>query len=126
MEKEITDLRNDKAEWAERAALKRALSTITEKTVRNILSVNGLELRDGGGFMDMLEYPPEEMPVLQLRALRRLLVTLLDRIELDPNTRAFTLKYRLPVATGVKVASPRGLEGFARGLLIPFQTRKIA
>jgi hypothetical protein len=47
MEKEITDLRNDKAEWAECAALKRTLSTITEKTVRNILSATGWKCATG-------------------------------------------------------------------------------
>ena len=43
--------------------------------------------------------------------LRRVLSTLLDRIELDPQTRKLTLRYRLQIKrTGVDVATPRGFE----------------
>ena len=42
--------------------------------------------------------------------IRKVLTTIVERIELDPKTRVFKIKYRLPVKTGVKVASPRGFE----------------
>jgi hypothetical protein len=41
--------------------------------------------------------------------LRRVLTALVERVELDPKTRNFAIRYRLPV-TGVKVATPRGFE----------------
>jgi hypothetical protein len=55
----------------------------------------------------MIGYPAG--PSLKPEELRRVLTSLVERIELDPKTRDFTIKYRLPV-TGVKVASPRGFE----------------
>lgn len=51
---------------------------------------------------------------LQSGELRRVLTTLIERIELEaPKTAEsalnFTIRYRLPI-TGVKLASPRGFE----------------
>src|SRR6266404_3753922 len=46
---------------------------------------------------------------LKPEALRHVLTTLVERVELDPKTRDFDIKYRLPI-TGVKGASPRGFE----------------
>jgi len=43
---------------------------------------------------------------LKPEALRHVLTTLVERVELDPKTRDFDIKYRLPI-TGVKGASPR-------------------
>ena len=41
--------------------------------------------------------------------LRRVISTLVERIELDPLSKEFRMKYRLPL-TGVRMASPRGFE----------------
>ena len=46
---------------------------------------------------------------LKPEALRHVLTTLVERVELDPKTRDFDIKYRLPI-TGVKGASPRRFE----------------
>ena len=39
--------------------------------------------------------------------IRRVLTTLVDRIELDPGTRDLRVRYKTPL-TGVNLASPRG------------------
>jgi hypothetical protein len=55
----------------------------------------------------LLGYP--NGPQLKPDELRRVLTALVERIELEPATREFTIRYRIPV-TGVKMASPRGTE----------------
>ena len=74
-----------------------------------MLAINGLELREGGGVFYLLSVSEERR--LDGGEVRRMLHTLVDRVELDPRTRELTLRYRLPVRpTGVKLASPRGFE----------------
>jgi hypothetical protein len=73
-----------------------------------MLALNGVELRDGGGTFQMLGYSEDQR--LDAGEMRRVLCTLLERVELDPKTRELTLRYRLQVKTGVKLASPRGFE----------------
>ena len=83
-----------------------------------MLTINGLELREGGGMFYLLGQPEEQR--LDAGQLRRVLHTLLDRVELDPKTRELTLRYRLAVKrTGVKLASPRGFEPYAGDLVLP-------
>ena len=74
-----------------------------------MLTINGLELRERGGVFYLLSESEERR--LDAGELRRVLHTLVDRVELDPKTRKLTLHYRLNVKpTGVKLASPRGSE----------------
>ena len=39
--------------------------------------------------------------------LRHVFTTLVERVELDPVTRKFAIRYKLPLSTGARVASPR-------------------
>ena len=103
------ELREQKAAWAERAALKERLRTIDTDDIRTMLSINGLELREGGGAFYLLGESEERR--LSTDELRRVMHTLVDRVVLDPKTRELTVHYRLNVKpTGVKLASPRGFE----------------
>ena len=105
-EARAAELREQKAAWAERAALKKQLQTIDADDVRELLILNGVELRDGGGTFQLLGSSEEHR--LDAGQLRRVLSTLLDRVELEPRTRELTLRYRLNVKpTGVKLASRR-------------------
>ncbi len=109
LEARAAELREQKAAWAERAALKERLLTIDADEIRTMLSINGLELREGGGVFYLLGESEERR--LDAGELRRVLHTLVDRVELDPKTRELTVHYRLNVKpTGVKLASPRGFE----------------
>ena len=109
LEVRAAELREQKVAWAERAALKKRLLTIDADDIRSMLSINGLELREGGGAFYLLGEPEERR--LDAGELRRVLHTLVDRVELNPKTREFTLRYRLNVkSTGVRLASPRGCE----------------
>ena len=82
-----------------------------------MLTINGLELREGGGVFYLLSESEERR--LDAGELRRVLHTLVDRVELDPKTRELSLHYRLNVkATGVKLASPRGLEPNSGAILV--------
>jgi len=82
-----------------------------------MLSINGLELREGGGAFYLLGEPEERR--LDAGELRRVLHTLVDRVELDPKTRELTVHYRLNMKpTGVKVASPRGFEHNSGAVLV--------
>ena len=78
--------------------------------VARVLAANALKLRgDDEMVLDMIGYCDRER--LEPDQLRRVLVSLVERIELDPKTRQFNIRYRLPVTdTGVKVATPRGIE----------------
>ena len=108
IEANVTKLREQKAEWAERSVLKQRLLAIDAKDIRHVLAANGLEVRDGGaGMLELLGYSKEQR--MQPDQLRRLLTSVISRVELDPKTRELTVLYRLPV-TGVKLASPRGFE----------------
>ena len=83
-----------------------------------MLTINGLELREGGGVFYLLSESEERR--LDAGELRRVLHTLVDRVKLEPKTRELTLHYRLNVKpTGVKLASPRGFEPYAGDLLLP-------
>ena len=48
LEVRAAELREQKVAWAERAALKERLLTIDADEIRSMLSINGLELREGG------------------------------------------------------------------------------
>jgi hypothetical protein len=104
----VTALHEQKADWSERAALKKQLLSIDEKDIQFAIACSSFELRDGAGswegvfdFSEGLRLAPDQ--------LRGVVHTLVQRVELDPDTRKFTILYRLPV-TGVKVATPRGFE----------------
>ena len=93
----------------QRIRTEEALLTIDTDEIRTMLAINGLELREGGGMFYLLSESEDRR--LDAGELRRVLHTLVDRVELDPKTRELTLRYRLNVMpTGVKVASPRGFE----------------
>jgi hypothetical protein len=49
--------------------------------------------------------------------LRRVVMTLIERVELDPSTRKFLIHYQLPL-TGARVASPRGSEPRSGGVIL--------
>jgi hypothetical protein len=102
---QLTNLREQKATWAERKALKDSLLAFDEKDLRDILGATALRLQGEERAIDLLGYP--NGPQLKPDELRHVLTALVDRIELDPKTREFTTKYRIPV-TGVKGTSPRG------------------
>jgi hypothetical protein len=82
-----------------------------------MLTINGLALREGGGVFYLLSESEERR--LDAGELRRVLHTLVDRVELDPKTRELSLHYRLNVKpTGVKLASQRGLEPNSSAILV--------
>ena len=106
LEARVAELREQKAAWVERVALKKRLLTIDTSDIRTMLSINGLELREGAGVFYLLSESEERR--VDAGDLRRVLHTLVDRVELDPKTRKLTVHYRLNVRpTGVKLASPR-------------------
>jgi DNA invertase Pin-like site-specific DNA recombinase len=104
MEAKAAELREQKAAWTERVALKKRLLTIDADDIRAMVSINGLELREGGGAFYLLGESEDRR--LSAGELRRVLHTLVDRVVLDPKTRALTVHYRLNATpTGVKLAS---------------------
>ena len=108
LESTLTELREQKAAWMERKALKEKLLAINEEDMRRVLAANALKLRgDDELVLDMIGYSDKQRLVPD--ELRRVLTALVERVELDPKTRNFAIRYRLPVP-GVKVASPRGFE----------------
>jgi hypothetical protein len=102
-------MREEKAAWAERKALKDKLLAVDEDHLIALLAANGMRLRGADHRLIDLMWGYDEGKALDSDQLRRVLTALVERIELDPKTRDFTIRYRLPV-TGVKVASPRGFE----------------
>jgi putative DNA-invertase from lambdoid prophage Rac len=109
IEQRLETLREQHAAWSERAALKRQLLAIEEKDVRYVIEAQGVELLKGQVLLDVLGHEQHRIAPGEMR---QVLSTLVERIELAPKTREFTISYRLPVpsGTGVKVASPRGFE----------------
>ena len=65
--------------------------------------LHGLELHGHPGALEMLGYEDHKMKPAELH---RAISTLVERIELDPLSKEFRMKYRLPL-TGVRLASPR-------------------
>lgn len=125
LEATLASLQEQKTAWAERKALKERLRAIDEEDLRRILAATGLKLRgDDPLVLDMIGYSDKQR--LEPDELRRVLTTLVERVELDPKTRDFTIRYRLPVQqfrgknlTGVKLASPRGTPSFINQLRRP-------
>jgi hypothetical protein len=70
-------LREQKAAWTERAALKKQLQSIDAKDVRYLLQLNGVELIQGGIFKLMGETEDRRLAAVERR---RVLSTLLERI----------------------------------------------
>ena len=91
LEAALGSLREQRADWAERRALKDRLMGLTEAQMAKLSKF----INPGYGSRAQI---------------RNLLVAVIERIELAPDSRKLTIKYRLPVPTGVKVASPRGFE----------------
>ncbi len=56
----------------------------------------------------MLSHMADEMRLYERSALKDFLVSILDRVELDPEQATFQLCYRIPLRGGNSVASPRG------------------
>jgi site-specific DNA recombinase len=110
VEGKIAALQEQKAAWSERANLKKQLTAINEKDLRRALAATALKLRgDDQMVLDMIGYDDKQR--IEPDQLRRVLTALVERVELDPKTRAFTIRYRLPVTVpGVKLATPRGFE----------------
>ena len=107
-ESTLSELKEQKAGWAERKALKQHLLAINEGDLRRVLAATALKLRgDDELVLDMIGYSDKQRLVPD--ELRRVLTSLVERVVLDPKTRNFAIRYRLPV-TGVNVASPRGFE----------------
>lgn len=103
----LTRLQEEKAAWAERQALRQQLRAIDEEDVTAILTATADKLTRGNANLSMLVWGEDRS--LPAAELRRVLTTLVERVEMDPATRRFTIKYRLPL-TGVKRATPRGFE----------------
>lgn len=129
LEARAAELREQKAAWVKRAALKKRLLTIDADDIRTMLSINGLELREGGGAFYLLGESDDRR--LNASELRRVLHTLVDQVELDPKTRQLTARYRLNARpTGVKLASPPRTDKknslLRCGVSLPWTTRKAA
>ena len=108
LESMLRELSEQKAAWMERKALKEKLLAIDEGDLRRVLGATALKLRgDDPHVLEMIGYSDKEK--LAPDELRRVLTSLVERVVLDPKTRNFAIRYRLPVP-GVKVASPRGFE----------------
>jgi site-specific DNA recombinase len=95
----IEDLERTRAEAADRLATMedaarqaKAMAMVTEGDVRR-----------------MLDALAEDLATLDREHLKDFLSSVVERITLDPATRAGEIRYRL-AATGFKVASPRGFE----------------
>ena len=106
VEAKVANLRQQRLQWAERAELKTKLMSLDPSDIRYILAVNGLEVRGDSGMLDLFGYSEDHR--LHPGELRKILTTIVERVDLDPITRKFTVRYRLPIPTGVKMASPRG------------------
>jgi hypothetical protein len=52
----------------------------------------------------------DEMRLYERGALKAFLLSILDRVELDPEQQTLRVCYRIPLRGGVSVASPRGFE----------------
>ena len=83
MESEIATLREQKAAWVERRALKERLTTLTEDDLRNALfatavRVRGDDMEREWGWSDL-----PKMESLKPETLRHVLMTLVERIELN-------------------------------------------
>ena len=106
-EAKLSELQEQKADWAARAVLKRQLQAIEEKDVKELLAWTSLDT--AMGFDNELIDLRGETQKLDRGQTRRVLTTLIERVELDPATRKFLIHYKLPL-TGARVASPRGFE----------------
>jgi site-specific DNA recombinase len=98
MERELAQLRQQKADWLERRALKQRLMEFSANDIRYLLQAHGIELGRGEQVLDLIGYGNEYR--LPPGELRRVVTTLIERIEIDPLSRVFSIQYRLPV-TGV-------------------------
>ena len=104
-------MQEQKAAWTERKALKEKLNALSEADLRQALLASAMRIRGTEemlwGFWD----DPAKLEQLKPEALRHVLTTVVDRIELDPTKDPLesTIHYRLPI-TGARVASPRGFE----------------
>lgn len=122
IEGQLATLREQRAAWADRKALKDKLAAINEDDMGWALAAYGLKLRgDSPDKLAMIGYSDKDK--LAPDELRRVLTTLVERIELDAATRKFNIRYRLPVGTpaanaaGVKLASPQGYNGYSGAVL---------
>jgi hypothetical protein len=92
--------------------LKEKLLALKEEDLPHILAASGLKLRGedanivDGLLVDLFGVVDPEKHGLRRDELRRILTTLIKRIDSTPKTREITMHYRLPV-TGATVASPR-------------------
>ena len=82
VEAEIDQLQRERQQAAEREGLKKGLRALTTKQVEA-----------------MLEFAPTT-PQMDVPYMRRTLATLVERVELDPATRAFAVHYRIPLLKG--------------------------
>jgi site-specific DNA recombinase len=95
LERDRERLQADLAEVEASAAARTALRKLTENDVRRIL-------RRAAELLDDDKTDPERM--------RAALGHMLEDVVLDPGTLKCRIRYRIPVQTGVNVASPRGFE----------------
>ena len=83
-EARINKLREEKAAWVERSALKKVLLEISVKDIRDVLTLTGIEIKSGKESLGLLGYGAEhQLPPDQLR---KFLTSVLDHVELDANT----------------------------------------
>ena len=93
VERERAALQRRIVDWEKDDETAQALANVTEAQVRTMLRNLANE---------MCRYDPVE--------LKDFLTSILDRIELDPEASTVQLFYRIPLRSGLSVASPRGFE----------------
>jgi hypothetical protein len=79
--------------WDKEDEAAHALAKVTDAQVRTLLS-----------------HMADEMRLYERSALKDFLVSILDRVELDPEQATLQVCYRIPLRGGNSLASPRGFE----------------
>ncbi len=72
------------------------------------------------GVSKMLGTLANELQEYDRDSLKDFLGTVLDRVDLDPEALSCQLHYRISVPRRNKLASPRGFEPYAGGLVLPW------
>jgi len=93
LERQRSDIEQRIVAWDKEDEAAHALANVTDAQVRT-----------------MLGRMADEMQLYERGALKDFLVSILDRVELDPENATLQLCYRIPLRGGVSVASPRGFE----------------
>jgi hypothetical protein len=93
LERQRSEIEQRVVGWEKEDESAHALANVTDAQVRT-----------------MLGRMADEMRLYERGALKDFLVSILDRVELDPEQQTLQLCYRIPLSGGNSVASPRGFE----------------